>query len=297
VSSAAVAEWQRRGARHDVGAVSVFVIDEPATEPGGETVLVLHGFPTSSFDWAAVLPALSARHRVVIPDMLGYGLSAKPDQAYTLFEQADLMEAVAGALGLDAVALISHDMGDSVGGELLARDLEGKLSFRVTRRVVTNGSIYLDLAQLTDGQKFLAALPDERLDADTAPGAATLAAALRATLAPDSSVSEEDLAAHAELIMRDGGNQLMPRLIRYIAERRVHESRWTGAIETHPAPMTIVWGDLDPIAVWPMAERLKAARSDATLARLDGVGHYPMVEEPERFADAVVGGLVSDMSA
>ena len=292
MSTQAVAEWQRRGARHDIGATSVFVVDEPAARAGVDApILVLHGFPTCSFDWRAVLPVLAAKQRVVLPDMLGYGLSAKPDQAYSLFHQADLVEAVVSALGLDAVVLITHDMGDSVGGELLARELDEKLSFRITRRIITNGSIYLDLAQLTDGQKFLAALPDESMAADAAPNAEMLAAALRATLAPASTVTDVELAAEAELITRDGGNRLMPRLIRYIEERRSHEPRWTGAIEKHPAPLTIVWGDLDPIAVWPMAERLHAARPDATLVRLEGVGHYPMVEVPDRFGDAVVGRL------
>jgi pimeloyl-ACP methyl ester carboxylesterase len=49
-----------------------------------------------------------------------------------------------------------------------------------------------------------------------------------------------------------------------------------------------VWGDLDPVAVYPMAERLVAARPGTPLVTLDGVGHYPMVEDPVRFADAVL---------
>ena len=68
-----------------------------------------------------------------MPDLLGFGLSDKPDQRYSLFEQADLVEAVAGDLGLDEVALLTHDMGDSVGGELLARSIDGTLSFDVTQ--------------------------------------------------------------------------------------------------------------------------------------------------------------------
>ncbi|MGH2637323.1 MAG: alpha/beta fold hydrolase [Acidimicrobiia bacterium] len=283
--------WERRGVRRQVRGDSIFVIDEPAQDPGGVPVLVLHGFPTCSYDWEPVLAALSAAHRVVVPDLLGYGFSAKPDRGYSLFDQADLVEELAAALRLDEVALVTHDMGDSVGGEIVARDLDGRLSFRIARRVVTNGSIYLDLAQLTDGQKLLLSLPDEKLPADAAPNAEALAAALRATLAQNSLVADDVLAAHAALLTRDGGNCLLPRLIRYIEERRVHEGRWTGAIERHPAPLTVVWGDADPIAVWPMAERLQGARADATVVRLRGVGHYPMLETPERFADAVVGAL------
>jgi pimeloyl-ACP methyl ester carboxylesterase len=266
----------------------VFVVDRSLAEAasdGGAPVLVLHGFPTSSHDWHRVVDELARRQRVVLPDLLGFGLSDKPDQRYSLFEQTDLVAAIARDLGLDEVALVTHDMGDSVGGELLARSLDGTLSFDVTRRVITNGSIYLDMAHLTDGQQLLLALPDER--AADGLGRDALVQALRATFAPGSSVPDDDVDVAAELILRDGGDRLLPRTIRYIEERREHEGRWTGAIERHPSPVTIVWGDADPIAVWPMAGRLHEARPDATLVRLRDVGHYPMLEAPEQFAAAV----------
>jgi pimeloyl-ACP methyl ester carboxylesterase len=133
--------WEQRGGHRDVSDHRVFVVDRSPTD-GGEgarsPVLVLHGFPTSSHDWHRVLDQFARRHRVVVPDLLGFGLSDKPDQRYSLFEQADLVEAIAGDLGLDEVALVTHDMGDSVGGELLARSLDGTLSFEVTRRVLKN---------------------------------------------------------------------------------------------------------------------------------------------------------------
>ena len=252
-------------------------------------MLVLHGFPTSSHDWHRLLNPLARRHRVVLLDMLGYGLSDKPDQRYSLFEQADVVEAVARDLELGEVALVTHDMGDSVGGEILARDLDGTLPFGVTRRVLTNGSIYIEMAHLTDGQQLLLSLPDERL-ADGL-GRDALVQALRGTFAPGSAVPDEEVETAADLVLRDGGDRLLPRTIRYVEERREHEGRWTGAIERHPSPLTIVWGDADAIAVWPMAERLREARPDSTLVRLRDVGHYPMLEAADDFTAAVEHAL------
>ncbi len=291
-ASVTLEDWRARGRMVATDSGDVFVVEAPATGTGsGDPVLVLHGFPTSSHDWAPVVPALGTSGPVVLLDLPGFGLSAKPDRAYTLFDQADTVEAVARELGLTSVVLVTHDMGDSVGGELLARSIDGNLSFGVSRRVVTNGSIYLELAQLTDGQKLLESLPDEMLPEGSGPPLEGLAASLRATLAPDATVSDADLHTAAELIVRNGGNRLLPRLIRYLQERREHEARWTGAIERHPSPLTVLWGDLDPIAVWPMAERLQAARPDATVVRLDGIGHYPMMEAPERFSTELVTAL------
>ena len=290
-----VAAWEARGAYREVAGRRVFVVDRAPVDPAGGAgvpVLVLHGFPTSSHDWHRVVDRFARRRRVVLLDFLGFGLTDKPDQHYSLFDQADLVEAVARDLRLDEVVLVSHDMGDSVAGELLARSIDRALSFEVTRRVLTNGSVFINMAHLTEGQQLLLSLPDERL-AD-GPGRDALVAALRGTFATDADVPDDDVETAADLIVRDGGDQLLPRTIRYVEERREHEGRWTGAIERHAAPLTIVWGDADPIAVWPLAERLHEARPDATLVRLRDVGHYPMLEAADEFAaalDHAVGAL------
>jgi len=284
-------EWRAQGNIRRLLDHDVFVVDRPAVREEAEPALVLHGFPTSSYDWQHALAVLQARRRVVMLDLLGYGLSAKPDQKYSLFEQADIVEACARDLGLGDVALVTHDMGDSVGGEILAREIDGNLAFHVTRRVLTNGSIYIDLAQLTDGQKFLLSLPDEALPEGSGLNVDGMGAGLAVTFSTDSNVDPEELHNMAALVLADGGGRIMPRIIRYIGERHVHEGRWTGAIERHPAPVTVIWGDRDPVAVWPMVEQLASRRADATIVRLDGVGHYPMVENPERFNAALADAL------
>jgi len=179
-----VDDWFARGKRHSLLGYDVFVVDVPAAREEAEPAFVLHGFPTSSFDWRQALDVLSARRRVVLLDMPGYGFSSKPDAKYSLFTQADVVEAVAREVGLTDVALVTHDMGDSVGGEILAREIDGNLGFHVTRRVLTNGSIYIELAQLTDGQKLLLSLPDEALPEGTLDVDGT-AAGLKITFAPD----------------------------------------------------------------------------------------------------------------
>ncbi len=120
--------------------------------------------------------------------------------------QADVIEGVARRLGLASVALLTHDMGDTVGGELLARDLAGTLPFDVTRRVITNGSIYIDMAQLTDGQHFLLALDDAPTDLVTAEG---FKAGLAGTFSPKSKVGAGELDAQWLFASRRGGNRML----------------------------------------------------------------------------------------
>jgi pimeloyl-ACP methyl ester carboxylesterase len=289
------ADWRALGTHRSLGGHRVFTIVVPALEQDrDEPLLVLHGFPTSSYDFVAVLDDLRRTRRVLLLDFLGFGLSDKPDQHYTVAEQADLVMAFSADVGVDRLALLSHDMGDTVGGELLARQLEGAWPVEITRRVLTNGSIYIEMAQLTAGQQFLLALPDAVLPPESALDAATVQAGLAATFSASSSVSDAELAVEWEMISHADGQRMLPRLIRYIEERRRDEARFTGAIESHPTPLHVVWGVDDPVAVVAMTDRLRAARDDAQVELLDAVGHYPMIEAPDRFAAAVRRGLTAE---
>jgi len=280
-------EWSDAGSLVDTpdGPVWTRVVPAATPTPGNDPILVLHGFPSSSFDWRHVLPTLAASHDVVLFDFLGFGSSSKPDRRYSIELHANTVEAVAAHAGLERVVLVTHDMGNSVGGELLARDLADELDFAIGRRLLTNGSIYIEMAQLTAGQQFLLALDDAPVDlGDDA--AAIFCGGVAATFSDAHPATADELEGHWALMSRADGHRLLPRTIRYIEDRRAREARYTGAIERHPSPLHVVWGREDPVAVYPMTERLLAARPDATLVTLDGVAHWPMIEDPEGFASA-----------
>ncbi len=283
--------WATRGTHRELAGHSIFTVDVPARGPERHPpLLVVHGFPTSSFDFRGVVDALADDRRVLLFDLLGYGLSDKPDQAYTIAEQADVAMAVVEAAGVDRLGLLTHDLGDTVGGELLARHLDGDWDVEVTDRTLANGSIYIEMAQLSAGQLLLLSLPDERLDRDAGIDEAGVTAGIAATFASGADVDPEELAALGALVAHGEGHLLLPRTIRYIEERRRNQDRFTGPIEAHPSPLTVVWGTEDPIAVVAMADRLVSARPDADLHLLTGIGHYPMVEAPAAFLDAYRAG-------
>jgi pimeloyl-ACP methyl ester carboxylesterase len=281
--------WRSRGRMRTLCGYEIFTVDIAST--GAERhppLLILHGFPTSSFDFHQVVDRLATDRRVVLFDMLGYGLSAKPDHRYLLNQQADIAMALVAELGLDRIGLLTHDMGDTVGGELLARQLEGTWDIEVGDRILTNGSIYLGLAHLSDGQLFLLGLPDERLSESSPMDGAMVAAGVTATFGLESAVEGEEIDATVAMITHLDGHLLLPRTIRYLEERRHSEDRYTGAIESHPSPLSVVWGREDPIAVVAMTDKLLAARPDASLQVLAGLGHYLMIESPDRFSRAVL---------
>ena len=111
----------------ELDAGDTFVVDVPraARHAGVTPLFVLHGFPTCSLRLA--LGAPGARHRPPRRAVRLLRLRAlrQTRRALLIRRYADQAEEVARALGLDRVVLVTHDMGDTVGGELLARDLEG----------------------------------------------------------------------------------------------------------------------------------------------------------------------------
>ena len=96
-------------------------------------------------------------------------------------------------------------MGDTVGGEVLARDLDGTLGFSIERRALTNGSIYIEMAQLSTGQQLLLSLPDERNELVGADEGAAFRGGLAGTFAPDRQPDDEELDAQWALMRRHAG--------------------------------------------------------------------------------------------
>ena len=153
---------------HTAGAVPNPADIPPGANPDVDGVLIIHGFPGSSWDWAAVVAEVSKHTRVVVFDLYGHGQTAKPmeggfEENYSLFKQADLAEAVAKAEGMKNVILVSHDMGQTVGAELMYRHDHKKLGFKIHHALVHNGSTLVNLVHLNDLQKSLLAMPDEPL--------------------------------------------------------------------------------------------------------------------------------------
>lgn len=127
-----------------------------------KTLLLLHGFPESSYSYHAVVGGLlKFFDRIILFDMIGYGLSDKPEQnySYSLIDQTDTAFKVWEHFGVKGGHLLSHDMGDSVATEILTRHENGLLpawfSQGLQSLTFTNGSMVLELAELRIMQKIL----------------------------------------------------------------------------------------------------------------------------------------------
>src|SRR5882672_6666215 len=146
-------EWRQQGESAEFGGYGIHVLRQEGTGP---LLLLLHGFPSSSYDWRLLLEREAGRN-VLAFDFLGFGLSDKPrEHDYSLFWQADLTEELVRRHGAGRpVFIVAHDMGTSVANELMARDLEGKLAMEIAGILLFNGSMVLEAASPTPAQKAL----------------------------------------------------------------------------------------------------------------------------------------------
>ncbi|MBL8677976.1 MAG: alpha/beta hydrolase [Myxococcales bacterium] len=278
-----VERWRARGRTVRVGPHEVFVVDEGE----GPCVLVLHGFPTSGYDWSAVLPELTKRRRVIVADMPGYGLSSKPEAySYSLEAQADVMLELWAKLGVSKGHLVAHDMGTSVACAMLARREKSALPVAFESVTLSNGSVFIEMAKLTPSQRLLRHPVLGPLFA-SAGSRAVFGLQLRRIFGRAGSVPAEELDAMWELLCAGDGRKRLPAIIRYIDERYEKAGVWLPPLGRLELPSLILWGERDPVAVMAIGERLAREIPGAELVRLDRVGHYPMVEDPGRFASAL----------
>jgi pimeloyl-ACP methyl ester carboxylesterase len=281
-----VAEWRDGGRALATPAGRVFVRSAPGDGP---TVLLLHGYPSSSFDFQQVVPHLAGRAWLTL-DFLGFGLSDKPrPHRYSLLEQADIVQAVVASETSGPVVLVAHDMGTSVTTELLARDLRGRLPFDLRRVVLSNGSVILRRASLRPIQKVLRS-PLGALAARLS-NKTRFSREFGKLFSPNHALSADEADAQWALITNNGGHRIAHLLISYLDERERYAEHWHGAVRDWPKPLSFLWALDDPVATINVLDGLRELRPAADVVELPGVGHYPQVEVPEVFTRAALSLL------
>jgi pimeloyl-ACP methyl ester carboxylesterase len=170
--------------------------------------------------------------------------------------------------------ILAHDYGDSVAQELLARQRERTLPFRIRSVVFLNGGLFPEAHFPLPLQKALLG-PFGPLIAWAA-SYRTFAGNLRRICARP--LDEAELREHWRLIEKAGGKRIMPKLIRYIHERRVLRQRWLEALTLADVPLRLIDGTEDPISGRSLVTRYRELIPNADIVELPGVGHYPQIE-------------------
>ncbi len=294
--STTLQEWKTTGDYIKVGPCKhqVFVKQIGKADAAPEqTLLLLHGFPESSFSFHAVVNGLAKRfERILLFDMIGYGWSDKPtdNYSYSLLEQADIALQVWQHFGVKGGHLLAHDVGDSVATELLARQvndlLPGWFDAGFQTLTFTNGGMVLDLAELRIIQKILLSRYGHWLRHF----------ALKSIFKHQvKSAHGNDKLSEAAIESLWAGNQLQDGhrknhlTIKYLNDRKQFEkTRWLPALSQVKIPIHLCWGNADAVAKIEMAHYLKKhICPQAQLTVMEGVGHFCQLGSPNIWTRSV----------
>lgn len=236
-------------------------------DPEDPAVLLLHGFPASSYLWRNVAPLLEPWMRVVAPDLLGAGDSDKPPDAQLGIEaQAGYVRELLGSLGVSSFAAIGQGLGGGVA-QLLA--LEGGV-----RTLVLIDSVAFEAwpsVWVLDAQR--------RASSGAEVAAALVDAAFEAGVRQEGRLTAEDLVEYRRPFEGDAGNAAFVRLLAAIDGRGLAGRE--GELERLEIPALVLWGEDDAFHAPALAERLGDALPMASVALLPGCGHFLVEDAPE----------------
>jgi len=278
-----IADWQEKGAYLSIKDYRIFFVDTHAEAK--ETILLIHGFPTSSWDWVKIWEPLSSRYRLIAMDMLGFGLSDKPDpHHYSIHEQADIIEDLIEQLGLNRFHVLAHDYGDTVAQELLARQTTGQGVGSWQSICFLNGGLFPETHQALPIQKLLLSPLGPLINKLTT--RYRFDASMARVFGPKTQPSTEDLNGFWALINHNNGRHIFHNLISYMKDRKQHRNRWVRALHDVHCPLALINGSADPVSGAHMVAHYKnIIGMPDYLAELPDIGHYPQVEAPQDIAN------------
>lgn len=276
------AEWRAAGRSFPHKGHQIFYRDSGGNKPA---LLLIHGFPTASWDFYRVWDALAERYRVLAPDLIGFGYSAKPrDYPYSLVDQAELCGNLCARQQLTEVHVLAHDYGVSVAQELITLHEQGRGAIRLKSVTFLNGGLFPETHHPIFMQKLLRSPLGPLLA--MAMSEKKLAESLRKVFGPETPPNAQECAAFWQLVSHNRGTGVMPRLIRYIDERRQQRARWIPAMQFTRVPMRLINGPVDPVSGEHMAARYHELIPNPDIVLLPGIGHYPQVEAPDQVLQA-----------
>ena len=246
----------------------------------GRPLLLVHGYPTSSWDWHKIWPALSQHRHVIACDMLGFGLSDKPQSGYSIHGQTDVQEALLRHFGIDEFDAIVHDYGVSVGQELLARRNEQGAKNGLGRIAFLNGGLFPEQHRMLPIQRLgvsafgflVGMLMNRQRFGDN----------FSRVFGPATKPDEQELDEFWRLISMQNGHRLSHKLLHYVKDRRLHRERWVSALQEATVPVKLIDGGADPVSGKHMFEYFREVVPSAAAVCFEGVGHYPQTEAPDR---------------
>lgn len=199
-------------------------------EGEGETLILIHGFPTSSWDFAKVFPELIKNYHCVCSDLIGLGRSSSGNSFITISDQAEAIEALLENKGITKAHIFAHDLGDTVALELMCRSKEGVSKIEWSSCVFMNGGIF----QETNTPRLIQKLLDSPIGflIGKLSFKITFIKTMKRIFGKNTQPSRVFLDTSWSILIKNNGRKMLPILGRYLTERKVNKKRWKNPFST-----------------------------------------------------------------
>jgi len=250
----------------------------------GEALLLLHGMAGSSDTWRSVIPLLARKYRVIAPDLLGHGQSAKPRSDYSLGAFAVGLRDLLDELGVSRATVVGHSLGGGVAMQFVYQHPD----YCERLVLISSGGLGPDVGLTL---RLLSAPGAELVLPVVAPQPVlTVGNKLRSWFAAagiQSPRGGEMWNAYTSLSDAPTRNAFL-RTLRSVVDYRGQAVSALNRLHLKAdVPILAIWGDEDRIIPVEHGHAALAARPDSRLEVLPGVGHFPHVERPLEVADLI----------
>jgi pimeloyl-ACP methyl ester carboxylesterase len=260
---------------HKVEADGVEVFYRAAGDPSAPVVLLLHGFPTSSFMFRELIPRLADQFRVIAPDLPGFGFTVIPERrkyTYSFDALADTLEAFTDSLGLNRYAIYVFDYGAPTGFRLAMSHPE-----RITAIVSQNGNAYEEGLGEAWGpiRKYWSAPSEENRDVirqNILNFEGTRWQYTHGVVNPES-IAPESYTLDAALLERPGNKEIQLDLFLDYASNVSLYPKFQDYLRKSKPPLLAIWGKNDPFFIPAGAEAFRKDLPNAQVRFLD-TGHF-----------------------
>lgn len=267
---------------------NVFYREAGAKSASAPTILLLHGFPSSSHMYRDLIPLLARDFHVVAPDYIGFGHSDAPstdDFHYTFEALTDYVESLVDALQLNRLILFVHDYGGPIGYRLFSRRPEA-----IQGLIIQNANAYLE--GVSDAAKGVFLPLWEKRDAASEGSARNFLTAASTQFqyqhgARDAAALNPDAWTHDQALLdRPGTDRYQLDLLENYKTNVALYDSWHALFRERRPKTLIIWGENDPFFIAPGAKAYLKDLPDAELIFLNG-GHFPLEEYASETADAI----------
>lgn len=285
-----IEQWKSEGYFINIQQHQIFYLDYGNADATKEkTMVLLHGFPESSFNYRGVIEdLLQIFDRIILMDFIGFGFSDKPtsDFGYSIFEHTDSLLSFLNKKQIYGAHLLAHDMGCSILTEIVHRENQNLLhDFDIQSTCFTNSGFVISKVKITLGQKLLLSPIGKYF---TRISNQIIFSNQIKSASKNDGLKAEDIEHLWEILCINDGNKKMHLLARYYKDRIVYwDFRWLQALRETKKPLYFFWGMQDKVGNSEVLDYVKETVKNAQIKEDQNLGHFCQLENPTAWAKAI----------